>query len=138
MRDLPGAVKADTLSRSSLDYIGQLPYCVIIKTIAGDALLCHGIMDNVMGKVLEEETDLAFNSSLKEFLNGSYPSIMIQGHSHRRMVKQIGGKTIINAGTLFRDHSPCICFIDFENRQVEFNNIRDNAVDECCIEKIRF
>lgn len=138
MRDVPGAIKSDNLSRSSLEYLGQLPYCVTIKTIVGDGLLCHGIIDNVMGKVLEEETDLTLNSSLREYVNGSYPSIMINGHSHRRMVKQIGTKTIINAGTLFRDHSPCVCFINFENRQVEFNNILNYTVDDRCTEYVEF
>ncbi len=138
MRDLPGAVKSDSLSRSSLEYLGQLPYCITVKTIAGDALLCHGIIDDVMGKVMEEDTDLAFNSSLIKFVNGSYPSIMINGHSHRRMVKKVGRKTIINAGTLFRDHSPCVCFIDFENRQVEFNNIINNKVNDYCTEYVKF
>jgi UDP-2,3-diacylglucosamine pyrophosphatase LpxH len=38
---------------------------------------------------------------------------VINGHSHRQMVRSFPGMTIINAGTL-RPHSPCFLELDFE------------------------
>ena len=50
---------------------------------------------------------------------------IINGHSHHRMVRRFADLTIINAGTLRRDHSPCFAAIDFERHYVMFWDIVD-------------
>jgi predicted phosphodiesterase len=130
MRDLPGAVESGTLSLLSQQYLRQMPYVFLIDTVTGPALLCHGILNNIMGRVTDDDCEgsLETNLSFQEFVEGSYPQIMINGHSHRRMVKCVRGKTIINAGTLFRDHSPCVSIIDFEKRVVTFYPVADSKI----------
>ena len=52
-------------------------------------------------------------------------NLVINGHSHYRMVRQHGSLTIINAGTLRRDHNPCFAAIDFDQKLVRFWDILD-------------
>lgn len=140
MRDLPGAVDFGTLSPISQQFLRQIPYVFLIDTVTGPALLCHGILNNIMGRVSDEdgEGSLESNLSFQEFAKGSCPQIMINGHSHRRMVKCVREKTIINAGTLFRDHSPCASIIDFENRVVTFYPVLDNKIAARRVEMVEF
>ena len=140
MRDLTGAVECSALSLTSLQYLRQIPYIVLIDTVAGPVLLCHGILNNIMGRVADEDCEgiLESNLSFQEFLQGNYPEMLINGHSHRRMVKQVAQKTIINAGTLFRDHSPCASIVDFENRVVTFYPIIDGIVADRRAERVDF
>ncbi len=48
---------------------------------------------------------------------------VVNGHTHERMVRTFGDCTIINAGTLFREHDPCFGIIDFTSKHVQFFNI---------------
>jgi predicted phosphodiesterase len=140
MRDLPGAVKSGTLSLSSRQYLMQIPYVFLLDTITGPALLCHGILNNIMGRVSDEdcEESLETNLSFQEYVEGNYPQIMINGHSHKRMVKLVRGKTIINAGTLFRDHSPCASIVDFENRVVAYYPLLENEIAARWVKMVEF
>jgi predicted phosphodiesterase len=54
------------------------------------------------------------NHDLQNLLRGGYRWIL-NGHSHRRMVRHFGRATVINAGTLLRSHEPCFLELDFEN-----------------------
>ncbi len=140
MRELPGAIHSRNLSSSSIEFLKKLPFSITLNTSFGTVILCHGIIHNVMGRVndYDSENSLEMNYAFQEFVKGSYPSIMINGHSHKRMIKTISGKTIINAGTLFRDHNPCACFIDCVNRSVNYYQIVNDHVDSCSVEKVFF
>jgi predicted phosphodiesterase len=55
------------------------------------------------------------NDDLQNLLRfGGYRWIL-NGHSHRRMVREFNGVTLINAGTLMRRQEPCFLELDFEN-----------------------
>jgi predicted phosphodiesterase len=43
---------------------------------------------------------------------GSKYCFVVSGHSHQRMVRKLGTTTFINAGTLFREHQPCVLVLD--------------------------
>lgn len=132
MRDNPSATLLSQLSQETIDYLKRLPKTYRITTYAGEVLLCHGILGNEMAKVNPDDYgySIEFNMDLQAFITGSYPPIMINGHSHRRMVKQIQVKTIINVGTLFREHNPCISIIDFVNKKVYFYDIIDGVIKD--------
>lgn len=140
MRDLPGAVESATLSILSQQYLRQMPYVIVLDSIFGPVLLCHGILNNVMGRVVEDDNEekLESNFSFQEFMSGDYPRLLINGHSHRRMVKSVGGKIIINAGTLHRDHYPCVSVVDFENRVVAFYPVLDQIVVQHRVEIVEY
>ncbi|MCX7749744.1 MAG: metallophosphatase family protein [Clostridia bacterium] len=130
MRNLANSTPSGELSLETTEYIKSLPKIVNFKSAAGEVLICHGILSNEMAKINPGDFGYSIeaNMELQEFIKGSYPPIMINGHSHRRMVKKIEGKTIINVGTIFRDHNPCFCIIDFIKKEVYFYDLTDDRV----------
>jgi predicted phosphodiesterase len=88
-------------------------------------LLCHGLGDDDMSRVTPDDFGYALesNDALQELLTTEQYRFVINGHTHRRMVRDFGGVTVINVGTLFRDHEPCFAVVDFERGQVEFFDI---------------
>ncbi|WP_224244419.1 metallophosphoesterase family protein [Hyalangium gracile] len=54
----------------------------------------------------------------------------LETHSHRRMVRTIEGLTLINAGTLHRDHEPCFALVDLSRGEVSFHDIHDDWIAE--------
>ncbi len=65
------------------------------------------------------------NFELQELIAAGATRVVVNGHTHRRMVRTLGGLTLINVGTLFREHGPSIAVIDFEERRVMFPEIAD-------------
>lgn len=119
-RDLPDATAVTDLSEQSKTFLRQLPRMIELDTIKGLALLCHGIGPNDMAKVGPDDFGYALeaNDDLQGLLRSRYFRWVINGHSHRRMVRAFPGLTIINAGTLKREHSPGFIEIDFEQGAV--------------------
>jgi predicted phosphodiesterase len=126
-RDLPEATQLGRVSEGSQSFLESLPRMVELGTVSGLALLCHGIGPNVMAKVGPDDHGYALenNDDLHNLLrDGSY-RWLINGHSHQRVIRPFPGLTIINAGTLKRDQSPCFLEVDFRERRVlvfEFDN----------------
>ena len=57
-------------------------------------------------------------------LPGLY-ALMVNGHTHRRMVRPLFGGTfaIVNAGTLARQKQPCFASIDFSTNEIHFYDL---------------
>ena len=55
------------------------------------------------------------------------PAFVVNGHTHRRLVRTFGEMTIINAGTLYRKHAPCFCIADFEQGFVQYFNVEGDG-----------
>ncbi len=115
MRDLPGAHSKDQVSAETTRRVAALPATRVLETVAGPVLLCHGLGDDDMGAVepWETEVDLMTNISLRRLLHQHTERFFLNGHSHRRLVRRIEGRLLINAGTLYRDHQPSFGLIDF-------------------------
>jgi predicted phosphodiesterase len=62
------------------------------------------------------------NYELQELLTADY-RFVINGHSHKPMARAFGETTIINVGTLFRDHQPSVAVIDFATRKAIFHEL---------------
>jgi putative phosphoesterase len=115
-RDLPNATPADGVTVESRRMLAQLPEMAEFDTVRGRALLCHGLGPNDMAKVGPDDFGYALeaNDNLQNLLRGGKYRWILNGHSHRRMVRDFGGVTLINAGTLMRHHEPCFLELDFE------------------------
>jgi predicted phosphodiesterase len=111
---LPWATPHDSLSRSARRTLERLPRTVELGTVAGPALLCHGLGTNDLAKVNPDDEGYAVDSNddLQLLIRRPHRWI-INGHSHRRMIRRFQRITIINAGTLRRDHDPCFLELDF-------------------------
>jgi predicted phosphodiesterase len=119
-RDLPDATVLADISEDARAYLARLPRMVEVTTVRGTALLCHGLGPNDMAKVGPDDFGYALetNDDLQKLLQNGYFRWVINGHSHRRMVRAFPGMTIINAGTLKPDSS-CFLEIDFEQAVVQ-------------------
>lgn len=119
-RNFPGATALESISPRSHGFLARLPRMVELGTSRGLALLCHGIGPNDMAKVTPDDFGyaIATNDDLQNLLRDRTYRWVINGHSHRRMVRAFPGVTIINAGTLRSDHEPGFLEIDFAEEAV--------------------
>jgi len=129
MRSLPDAHTLGELSRESAAYLANLPPTRVIGTPLGDLLLCHGVGHSDMQRLLPEDAGyaLACNDELQLLLARNDLAFMVGGHTHRRMVRRIGHLTIVNPGTLYREHEPGAMILDCEARCVRVLHV-DGAV----------
>jgi predicted phosphodiesterase len=116
-RDLPDATPPSAASPHARRFLQQLPLMVELPLLGGLALLCHGIGPNDMAKVGPDDYGYALesNDDLQALVRAGHYRWVLNGHSHHRMVRSFGGLTVINAGTLKRDASPCFLEVDFEH-----------------------
>ncbi|HEX5083993.1 MAG TPA: metallophosphoesterase family protein [Blastocatellia bacterium] len=132
MRDLPDANTRFDFNPSSWEFVKKLPLWRKLETVAGAALLCHGLGEYDMGGVLpwNDDSTRQTNHALWELVDAHEYDFVINGHTHRRLVRKFDDLTLINAGTLFREHAPCCLIIDFEARVAEYFNLpaEDNIV----------
>lgn len=126
MRDLPDATLLDSLDAASRDYLRQLPKTLELETAAGLALLCHGLGEHDMASLGPDDRGYAIenNDELQSLVDLGRHAFVINGHTHKRMVRRVGTLTVINAGTLHRDNNPCFAFVDFEHERTAFFELR--------------
>lgn len=122
LRGLPHATRPEDLREDTLDYLRELPRTRTLTTALGAALLCHGMGDDDMAGLTPDDSGYALetNPALQTLLTDSAYRCVLAGHTHRRMVRRLGGVTFINAGTLARDGEPGYAIVDFASGHVEF------------------
>ncbi|HZS04108.1 MAG TPA: metallophosphoesterase family protein [Blastocatellia bacterium] len=128
MRDLPDAT--ESVDDRTWAYLVSLPLTRDFETVAGRLMLCHGLAHYDMGGASPGNSgnDLESLMVLDEIRKSGESRFIINGHTHRRMVRSFDGLTIINAGTIFRQHEPCFLIADFEAGHVQFYDLGDNAL----------
>ena len=122
MRDLRDATVRLELEPETIEYLQGLPSTRDIETTLGTFLLCHGMGADDMARVEPHDHGYAIrnNEPLQALLRAKrYPAV-INGHTHRRMVRRVGNLTIINAGTLHREYRPCFACLDTEHATVDY------------------
>lgn len=130
MRELPEAHRREDLSAEALDILRALPALRWIATSCGEAMLCHGLGRDDMAGVRPDDFGygLANNTALtaaEDLLAARGASRIINGHTHRAMVRQVGATTIFNAGTLYRAHQPGCLWLDCEAQRATFISLDD-------------
>ena len=61
---------------------------------------------------------------------------LLNGHSHQRMVRDFGGLTLINAGTLRHDQEPCFLEADFEQLWVDVRSFDYRGQLRALVERV--
>ncbi|MBI1766213.1 MAG: metallophosphoesterase family protein [Acidobacteria bacterium] len=126
MRSLPEVTSRFDLRSSAWEYLPQLPTLRRLETVAGRALLCHGLGADDMAGVWPADDVLRIHSNypLWQLVSRREYRFVLNGHTHQRLVRSFGEAgdelTIINAGTLYRQHRPCVCVADFGAGTVQF------------------
>lgn len=129
MRTLPEANALDELSIESKIFLEGLPAEYEFSLNGLPVLLCHGVGRNDMSKINKDDFGYALdvNEDLQAILRERRIKLLVNGHSHKRMVKQIEGLTVINAGTIKFEHFPCIAILESKPLQVRFFSILENG-----------
>lgn len=110
---------AETVASSETRlFLRDLPPLRELVTPLGYLLLCHGIYRDDMSRIYPGGRDEAAVRALESYgLPGQY-RFMVNGHTHRRMVRSLPEFTIVNAGSLCWDENPGFLIADFEAAQV--------------------
>jgi putative phosphoesterase len=120
LRDLPFATVLANVTSASLDYLSRLPATRELTSPRGNVLLCHGLGDNDMASVKphHEGYDIEVNTELQRLIAERRFQFVLNGHTHRSMLRRFGSLSIINAGTLLRDAERCFMIVDFERGEL--------------------
>jgi predicted phosphodiesterase len=129
MRDLSGATDREELAPETLAYLASLPPTRELDSPAGRLLLCHGIGADDMAGVQPYDHGLALesNEALQRLVRERRHPYVLSGHTHRPMVRALEGVTIINAGTLLGDHTPCCSVIDLAAKRIQFYDVAQDG-----------
>jgi len=129
MRDMAGSLSHDEVSPETLAFLAALPATLSFETPAGEVLLCHGLGGDDMANVQPFDHGLALeqNEALQKLLREGRYHYVLNGHTHRPMVRVIDTLTLINAGTLHRDYGPCCLVADFERKRVTFYDVAEDG-----------
>lgn len=123
MRDLPDATPLEDVPLSVREWLAALPAVIELSTPLGGLLLCHGLGTNDMAQVGPDDEGYALvtNDDFRALVRDPRFQLVVNGHTHKPMVRHFEGLTIVNAGTLRRDAaSPGFGLIDFEANTIEF------------------
>jgi len=85
------------------------------------ARIVRDVDDDMAGvKPHEHGREIERNEPLQALVREGRFTLVVNGHTHRRMVRSFGQMTIINAGTLLRRQQPGFVVADFRNSTVRF------------------
>jgi len=130
MRDLPDATRLDAVTPEARRYLTALPKTRLLESPRGNVMLCHGLGEDDMGSVRPDDDceALLANAPFVKLLNSRRARFVVNGHSHRPMLRTIDGLTILNAGTLHPKHRPICSIADFDAGEVQLYDLRGNDV----------
>jgi len=130
------------LAPGSNQFLRSLPPTYEFETALGLVLLCHGTGSDDLTGLYPGDGINAFdhNHALHALYREERVRLLVCGHTHQRMVRQLDHLTILNAsslawekieglpmrtspGTALRHKNPCFAVVDFEQRAAQFYNI---------------
>jgi predicted phosphodiesterase len=132
LRSLPDATAIEQLNARAREYLASLPPIREYSTLSGLLLLCHGLGKNDMTRLGPDDFGYALdtNDELQALLRLAKYRYVVNGHTHRRMVRKFGPITAINAGTLKRDHQPCVLLLDFGKNCASYFDFVEGALSD--------
>ena len=120
LRELPHAQLLTAMPPPVVDFLTELPVTRQFRSPRGHVLLCHGLGTNDMVGVKPEHEgyDIASNSELQQLISERRYRFVLNGHTHRPMLRTFGPLSIVNAGTLLREYERCFTLVDFERGEL--------------------
>jgi predicted phosphodiesterase len=120
LRDLPNATALARVSPDAIDYLTRLPSVREFRSPRGHVLLCHGLGANDMVGVKPDHDgeDITSNTDLQGLIRERRYRYVLNGHTHRPMLRTFGPLSIVNAGTLHREYERCFTLVDFERGEL--------------------
>lgn len=126
LRDRTGATQLASLTPPSEAFLRALPATRELETPAGVALLCHGIGEYDLERITEHDTEysLRANPCLRDIREARRYRILMNGHSHTRLVREVPPLSILNAGTL-KEADAGFVEIDFERSRWRWHSLAE-------------
>lgn len=130
MRYFSDATHLTDLNEQSRKFLQSLPTTIDLQIQGYTVLLCHGIADNTMNKVDPDDYGYAIESNfgLQKIIKSGKYRYILNGHSHKKMVKPVESLTIINAGTLLHEHNPCFATIDAAFQRITYYSLEHTDI----------
>lgn len=121
LRDVPHATELSSVSPAAVAFLTRLPVTREFRSPRGNVLLCHGLGKNdlVCVKPDHEGYDITSNEDLQRLIWERRYRFVLNGHSHRAMLRTFGPLSIVNAGTLFREYEQSFTYVDFERGELQ-------------------
>jgi predicted phosphodiesterase len=115
-RALPYARALSATPARVVSFLSQLPLTREFRSPRGHVLLCHGLGSNDLAGVKPDTDgrDISSNEELQRLIFDRKFRFVLNGHTHRAMLRTFGPLSIVNGGTLLRDHERAFTFVDFE------------------------
>jgi predicted phosphodiesterase len=115
VRHVPDAHQIADIDDASRSFLESLPRVVSLKTVAGELVLCHGVLDNDLGKVWPgtQRSPIERSGEMDDLLAAGSHRFFINGHMHYRVLIDFHGLVMLNAGTL-RGPFSGVSLVDFE------------------------
>jgi predicted phosphodiesterase len=119
-RELPHAKPLFATPPSVIEFLSELPVTREFRSPRGHVLLCHGLGTNDMAGVRPDSSgyDISSNEELQRLISERRYRFVMNGHTHRPMLRTFGPLSIVNAGTLLREHERSFTFVDFERGEL--------------------
>ena len=131
MRDLPEATPVSAITPQARAYLTALPKTRLLESSRGPVMLCHGLGEDDMASVRPDDEGIALhnNHALHKLIKNRKARIIVNGHSHRPMLRIIEGLTILNAGTLHPKHRPTFSIADFDAGEVQVYDLAHDRIN---------
>ncbi len=115
LRELPDAHFLHQVTPETREWLSSLPLMFELETVAGKVLVCHGLGADDMASIFpsDDVSLIRYDKGFRALCRTSSAKFILNGHSHKRMVRSVEDRIFINAGTLFRDHEPSFGLVDF-------------------------
>lgn len=129
LRSLRGYTKAHELTVDQRGFVGWLPVTQTLETVAGTALLCHGLAEDDMS-FFDPHVGPDGDDQLRALteLTAAEHDFVLCGHTHRRAIAPVGRQWFVNAGALTFSKRSGFGWIDFERREAEFFDFATSIV----------
>lgn len=130
MRDLPDATPIASVTPEVRKYLAGLHKMRTLATPRGNVMVCHGLGEDDMASVRPDDEGYALlsNEPLWCLIKSRKARFVVNGHSHRPMLRTIDGLTIMNAGALHPIHRPVCSIADFDTGQMQVYDVTDSGV----------
>ncbi len=119
-RELPYATPVHDVSPFVRAFLTGLPAVREFRSPRGNVLLCHGLGSDDMAGVKPEHEgrDISDNAPLQALIAERRYRFVLNGHTHRPMLRTFGPLSIINAGALHRAYERSFTYVDFERGEL--------------------
>lgn len=135
MRILNDANQRADLRSDLIAWLNELPTTITFETQDGPLLLCHGLGEDDMARLLPDDSGYSIqsNAPLEKLICEMNVRYVICGHTHQRMVRRIDNVTFLNAGTLKQQQEPCFFIADFIKREVQFFDMVAGRIEPAAV-----